>query len=171
MKTTDKFGLTIYDTADAKAIHNKELVDSLESNFNILDKSACKVLSIPLTAGEDNAYTTPVEWNVIKNAIDNNALIVVDLSGSFLSLMVCNKSNDNYSLLFGYTNIVNGTAVTRAVSCIYSADDGATVWTDADKELELGVKIPDFTEADEGKCLGIKNGQLVFAAVGDFNLY
>lgn len=171
MKTTEKFGLTTYNTTDDKAKSNKEVIDSLESNFNILDNKAAKIINIPLIEDEQGNYSTNMSWDEIEFGIEERDLLYVDIHDSLLPLMLCDVSEKGYNLLFGYTNIVDGTISTRAVECTYFNDEKVMEWRDIDRDLPIGPQIPAITADAEGKCLGVKNGKLVFAAVGDFNLY
>ena len=165
MKTTERFGFTTYNSpTDAKA-KNSDITNAYEANFNILDKSACKIVNIPLTVGAEGTYTTDVAWSDIEDGINKKALILADLDGSLLPLMVCDKSNGGYSLLFGYTNILTDSVVTRSISCVYTVADNEMVWTDFDGELELGPQAPTITEEDEGKVLVVKDGSIKFVYI------
>lgn len=171
MKTTEKFGLTTYNTTDDKKVSNKDIFNSLESNFNTLDSEAARTINIPLVANENGAYSTTMTWEEIENGIEERDLLYIDIEDSILPLMVCDIAESGTILLFGYTNIINGTISTRAVECSYHNDTEQMEWRDIDRQIELGPQMPVFSEADNGKVLGIKDGKLVFAPVGDFNLY
>ena len=165
MKVTERFGFTTYNSPTDAKVKNSEIVNAYEANFNLLDKNACMLVNIPLTAGAEGTYTTNVAWPDIENGISKKALIFADLDGSLLPLMVCDKSNSGYSLLFGYTNILTDSVITRAISCVYTAADKEMVWTDFDGELELGPQVPTITEADEGKVLVVKDGSIKFVDI------
>lgn len=66
MQTTNKFGLTTYNSSEAKGLSNKEWFDSYESNFNLLDSKACGIVVISLTSSENGSYTTTTKWKDIK---------------------------------------------------------------------------------------------------------
>lgn len=171
MKTTDKFGLTTYNTNDDGNASNKDIFNSLESNFNTIDSEAARTVNIPLVANGDGTYHTTMTWEEIEHGIEERDLLYIDIEDSVLPLMVCDINEQGYSLLFGYTNIVNGTISTRAVDCSYYNDTEQMEWRDIDRQIELGPQLPVFSEADNGKALGVKDGKLIFDSLGNFNLY
>ena len=81
MQTTNKFGLTTYNSSEANGLSNKEWFDSYESNFNLLDSKACGIVVISLTSGENGSYTTTTKWKDIKKGIEDKSLLVVDVNG------------------------------------------------------------------------------------------
>ena len=165
MQTTNKFSLTTYNSSEAKGLSNKEWFDSYESNFNLLDSKACGIVVISLTSSENGSYTTTTKWKDIKKGIEDKSLLVVDVNGTILPLMVCNKSGDDYNLLFGYANVLTDSIITRAISCSYIGADESMNWSDYDGEIEVGPQVPKITTQDEGKILIVKNGIVTFADI------
>lgn len=167
MKKTDKFEFTTYHVEDDKSVANKDVFNSIESNFDILDDEAARTVNIPLVANGDGTYQTTMTWEEIEHGIEERDLLYIDIEDSVLPLMVCDIGDHGYSLLFGYTNIINGVIATRAVDCIYDNTTEEMQWRDIDRELEIGPQVPIFSSVDEGRVLCIKNNRLTFVDINE----